>query len=60
MLVAALSTNLAINIIWIPMMHVIFCLTQESSKWVRQIETYYRFIIPFRVCVCANSFFVLV
>ncbi|EZA48720.1 hypothetical protein X777_12878 [Ooceraea biroi] len=34
MLLAALSTNLAINIIWIPMMHTIHCLTQESSRWL--------------------------
>ncbi|KYQ56769.1 hypothetical protein ALC60_04368 [Trachymyrmex zeteki] len=34
MLIAALSTNLAIHMVWIPMMHVIFCLTQESSKWL--------------------------
>ncbi|CAL1678933.1 unnamed protein product [Lasius platythorax] len=34
MLIAALSTNLAIRMVWIPMMHAIFCLTQESSKWL--------------------------
>ncbi|XP_014473542.1 PREDICTED: uncharacterized protein LOC106743839 [Dinoponera quadriceps] len=39
MLVAALSTNLAINIIWIPLMHAIFCLTQESSKWLFWLNT---------------------
>lgn len=38
MLIAALSTNLAIHLVWIPMMHVILCLTQESSKWVRSIR----------------------
>ncbi|KAI4484977.1 hypothetical protein M0802_012896 [Mischocyttarus mexicanus] len=35
MLVASLTTNLVTRAIWIPMMHVIFCLTQESSRWVR-------------------------
>ncbi|KAL6431686.1 hypothetical protein ACFW04_007313 [Cataglyphis niger] len=34
MLIAALSTNLAIRMVWIPMMEAIFCLTQESSKWL--------------------------
>lgn len=34
MLVAALTTNLATRAIWVPFMHVIYCLTQESSKCV--------------------------
>ncbi|KAM0729298.1 hypothetical protein ACS0PU_004652 [Formica fusca] len=34
MLIAALSTNLAIRMVWIPMMQAIFCLTQESSRWL--------------------------
>ncbi|XP_011161826.1 uncharacterized protein LOC105197232 [Solenopsis invicta] len=39
MLIAALSTNLAIHMVWIPMMHAIFCLTQESSKWLLWLNT---------------------
>ena len=34
MLVAALTTNLTTRAIWVPLMHVIYCLTQESSKCV--------------------------
>ncbi|PBC31919.1 hypothetical protein APICC_05633 [Apis cerana cerana] len=40
MLVAALTTNLATRAIWVPFMHVIYCLTQESSKcliWLNAI-----------------------
>ncbi|XP_012286882.1 uncharacterized protein LOC105703227 [Orussus abietinus] len=34
MLVAALVTNLATRAVWIPLMHAIYCLTQESSRWL--------------------------
>ncbi|XP_043505158.1 uncharacterized protein LOC122526069 [Polistes fuscatus] len=39
MLVASLTTNLVTRAIWIPMMHVIFCLTQESSTWLLWLNT---------------------
>ncbi|XP_076663506.1 uncharacterized protein LOC143366349 [Andrena cerasifolii] len=39
MLVAALTTNLATRAIWVPLMHVIYCLTQESSKWLLWVNT---------------------
>ncbi|XP_024944218.1 uncharacterized protein LOC107271203 isoform X2 [Cephus cinctus] len=34
MLVSALITNLATKAVWIPLLRVIYCLTQESSKWL--------------------------
>lgn len=39
MLVSALTTNLATRAIWVPFMHVIYCLTQESSKWLLWLNT---------------------
>ncbi|KAL2723737.1 hypothetical protein V1477_018969 [Vespula maculifrons] len=39
MLVAALATNLVTRAIWLPLMHVIYCLTQESSKWLLWLNT---------------------
>ncbi|XP_020277805.1 uncharacterized protein LOC109851787 isoform X2 [Pseudomyrmex gracilis] len=38
MLIAALSTNLAIHMVWIPMMDSIYCLTQLSSEWLNQLN----------------------
>ncbi|XP_012262184.1 uncharacterized protein LOC105689615 [Athalia rosae] len=40
MLVSALITNLATRAIWIPLIHVICCLTQESSKWLLWMNSY--------------------
>lgn len=37
MLVAALMTDLAMRIIWIPLMHVTWCITQESSNLVKTL-----------------------
>ncbi|XP_043513803.1 uncharacterized protein LOC122530691 isoform X1 [Frieseomelitta varia] len=39
MLVAALTTNLTTRAIWVPLMHVIYCLTQESSKCLLWFNT---------------------
>ncbi|XP_076660718.1 uncharacterized protein LOC143364097 [Halictus rubicundus] len=38
MLVAVLTTNLATRAVWVPFMHVIYCLTQESSKWLIRLN----------------------
>ncbi|KAL0123672.1 hypothetical protein PUN28_005883 [Cardiocondyla obscurior] len=48
MLIAALSTNLAIHMVWIPMMHAISCLTKESSKclmWVNDAMGFDRYTL---------------
>ncbi|XP_012143784.2 uncharacterized protein LOC105662840 isoform X1 [Megachile rotundata] len=39
MLVAALITNLSTRAIWVPLMHAISCLTQESSRWLLWLNT---------------------
>lgn len=39
MLVAALITNLATRAVWVPLLHVIYCLTQESSKCLLWLNT---------------------
>ncbi|KOC67628.1 hypothetical protein WH47_10403 [Habropoda laboriosa] len=39
MLVAALITNLVTRAVWVPLMHVIYCLTQESSKCLLWLNT---------------------
>ena len=43
MLISALVTDLVTRIIWIPLMHITLCLTQESGKMV----TNYLYIINF-------------
>ncbi|XP_067204471.1 uncharacterized protein [Linepithema humile] len=39
MLIAALSTNLAVRMVWTPIMASIYCLTQLSSKWLYWLNT---------------------
>ncbi|XP_074100416.1 uncharacterized protein LOC141528315 isoform X2 [Cotesia typhae] len=39
MLVAALVANLSTRVIWTPLVHVIWALTQESSKWLMWINS---------------------
>ncbi|XP_033228057.1 uncharacterized protein LOC117179936 [Belonocnema kinseyi] len=39
MLVSALVTNLATRAIWIPLLHAIWCMTQESSRWLTWLNT---------------------
>ncbi|KAJ8679482.1 hypothetical protein QAD02_015269 [Eretmocerus hayati] len=39
MLVSALITDLATRIIWIPLMHITWCLTQESNKALMWVNT---------------------
>ncbi|XP_043257919.1 uncharacterized protein LOC122400483 [Colletes gigas] len=39
MLVAALTTDITTRAIWVPMMYIIHCLTQESSEWLLWLNT---------------------
>ncbi|XP_015438688.1 PREDICTED: uncharacterized protein LOC107193710 [Dufourea novaeangliae] len=60
MLVAALTTNLATRAIWVPFMHVIYCLTQESSKWLLWLNgtlgmSRYSIITEIAYCMAKDS-----